>query len=137
MLLDEGGGEFASVLDVQSSFFNKENLICAMTRHHANNILFTRNRPFDSDIRQLNHLLMITLNCLWAKSNNSTPCQFEYGMSLCIYLFIYLFIQCFCLNSFIHMHGAVVVWNNKVCLRFQVIQLKQVDCKMSTKKSFF
>ena len=95
MLLDEGGGEFASVLDVQSLFFNKENWICAMTRHHANNILFTRNRPFDSDIRQSNHLLMITLNCLWTKSNNSTRGQFEYGMSLCIYLFIYLFVYLF------------------------------------------
>ena len=30
------------------------------------------------------------------------------------------------------MHGAVVV-----CSRFQVIQMKQVDCKMSTKKLFF
>ena len=37
---------------------------------------------------------MITLNCLWAKSNNSTRGQFEYDMSLCI-LFIYLFICLF------------------------------------------
>ena len=33
-------------------FFIKENWICAMTRHHANNILLPRNVPFDSDVRQ-------------------------------------------------------------------------------------
>ena len=33
-------------------FFIKENWICAMTRHHANNILLARNLPFDSDVRQ-------------------------------------------------------------------------------------
>ena len=30
--------------------FIKENWICAMTRHHANNILLARNLPFDSDV---------------------------------------------------------------------------------------
>ena len=53
MLLDAGGGELASVLDVQSLFFLvKENWICAVTRQHAEpniNILLTRNLPFDSD----------------------------------------------------------------------------------------
>ena len=39
----------------------------------------------------------------------------------------------FSLISLIHMHGAVVV---PVCLRFQGMQMKQVDCKMSTKKTF-
>ena len=36
-------------------FFNKENWICAMTRHHAEpniNILLTKNLPFYSDVRQ-------------------------------------------------------------------------------------
>ena len=33
-------------------FFIKENWIFDMTRHHANNILLTRNLPFDSDVRQ-------------------------------------------------------------------------------------
>ena len=33
-------------------FFIKENWICAMTRHHANNILLPRNVPFESDVRQ-------------------------------------------------------------------------------------
>ena len=43
-------------------FFIKENWICAMTRHHAEpniNILLTRNLPFDSDIRQWSHAIMI------------------------------------------------------------------------------
>ena len=33
-------------------FFIKENWICAMTRHHADNISLARNLPFDSDVRQ-------------------------------------------------------------------------------------
>ena len=33
-------------------FFIKENWICAMTRHHGNNILLARNLLFDSDMRQ-------------------------------------------------------------------------------------
>ena len=38
----------ANVLDVQSLFFFiKESWIWAMTRHHADNILLTRNLPFD------------------------------------------------------------------------------------------
>ena len=31
------------------------------------------------------------------------------------------------------MHGAIVHMNGAVCLRFQVVQIKQVDCNMSTK----
>ena len=47
-----GGGGLASVLDVQSFFFFiKGNWICAMTTHHAHNILLIRNLPFDSDVR--------------------------------------------------------------------------------------
>ena len=52
MLLDVGGGVLTSVLDVQSLFFIKEIWICAMSKHHANNILLTGNLPFDSDDRQ-------------------------------------------------------------------------------------
>ena len=40
-----GAGGLASVLDVQSLFFFKENWICAVTRHHAEpniNMLLTR-----------------------------------------------------------------------------------------------
>ena len=49
------------------SFFVKENWICAMTRHQSEsniNILLTRNLPFDSDVRQRNHPLMIPLHYL-------------------------------------------------------------------------
>ena len=39
MLSDVGGGGLASNLDIQSLFFyNKENLICVMTRHVEPNI---------------------------------------------------------------------------------------------------
>ena len=91
-----------------------------MTRHHANNILLTRNLPFGSDVRQRSQPLMIPMHCLWAKSNNRTRGQFECDLTL--------FLFCFVLISFIHMHGAVVV---PVYLRFQDVQIKQVDCKMS------
>ena len=71
----------ASVLDVQSFFFIKENWICAMTRHHANNVLLTGNLPFYSDVRQSSHPLMIPLHYLRAKSNNRTRGQFEYDVT--------------------------------------------------------
>ena len=81
-----------------------------MTRHHANNILLTRNLPFDSDVRQSSHPLMISLHCLWAKSNRRTDGQFECDVTL------FLFVFC-----------------SIICLRFQDVQIKLVDCKMSTK----
>ena len=83
------------------SFFIKENWICTMIKHHAKNILLTRNLPFDSDIKQWCHLLAIPLRYLWAESNNRTRCQFEYDATL-VFLFV-------CLVSFINMHSAVVV----------------------------
>ena len=55
MLSTEGGEGLASVLNIKSLiFFVKENWICAITKHHPepNNILLTRNLPFDSDIRE-------------------------------------------------------------------------------------
>ena len=45
-------------------FFIKENWICVMARHHTEpktNTLLTRNLPFDSDVRQWSHPLMIPL----------------------------------------------------------------------------
>ena len=44
---------------------------------------------------------------------------------LCFFLFLFGFVnaRCGCCSA--------------VCLRFQVIQIKQVDCKMNTKKTFF
>ena len=72
--------------------FIKENWICAMTRHHANNILLARNLPFDSDVT--------------------------------FFLFDFVYSQC---------NGSCSI----VCSHFQVRQIKQVDCKMSSKKTFF
>ena len=73
-----------------------------MTRHHANNVLLAGILPFNSDVRQLNHPLMIPLHCLWVKSNNRTRGQFEYDVNL-------VFFVCFGLISFIHMHGVIDV----------------------------
>ena len=39
--------------------------------------LLARNFPFDSDVRQLSHPLVISLYCLWAEPNNTTRRQFE------------------------------------------------------------
>ena len=46
----------------------------------------------------------------------------------------WLYFFCFCLVSFIHIHSCGCCC--RVCLRFQVLQIKQVDCKVSTKKTF-
>ena len=61
-------------------FVIKENWICIMSRHQTEpniNILFTISLPFDSNVRQWSHPLIIPLHCLWAKSNNGTRAQFE------------------------------------------------------------
>ena len=95
-----------------------------MTKHHAEpniNIKLTINLPFDSDVRQRSHTLIIPLDCLWAKSNNRTRGQFECDVTW----------FCFCFD-FLRSHvqrGCYFV----VCLRFQVVEIKQADCKMSTK----
>ena len=103
-------------------FFIKENWMCAMTRYHVEpniNILLTWNLSFDSDVRHWTYPLMIPLHCLWAKS--LTPGQFERDLTW--------FYFCF---DFVRSHercGCCSI----VCLRFQVVQIKQVDCKMTTK----
>ena len=78
---------------------SKENWIYPMTRHHAkpNNILLTKNLPFDSNIRQWNHLLMIPLHCLWAESNNRRRGQFECRMTW----------FCFCFD-FVRSHAPLI-----------------------------
>ena len=61
------------------------------------------------------------LHCLWAKSNNRTHGQFEYDV-ICFVFFFYfgrLHERCDC---------CYIVY-----LRFQLAQIKQVNCKMSTK----
>ena len=82
-----------------------------MVRHHANNILLVIKPSFNDIIAQLG-----------ASSNNKTLGQFEYDVVL----------LCFCLISLIYMDGDSIF-----CLRFQVMQIKQVNCKMSIKKKFF
>ena len=76
---------------------------------------------FDSDLRPWSHPLIIPLHCLWAKSSNRMHGQFECDMTL------FLFWLC----SFIC--AARCDFCGIVCLRFQDVQIKQVDCKMSTK----
>ena len=129
MLLNAGGkGRGGRVRECYGRpifiFFIKENWICAMTRHQAEpniNILLTRNLPFDSDFRQWSHPSMIPLHCLWAKSNNSTRGQFECDATWFCFCFDFVrsYARCGCCSI--------------VCLRFQFVQIKQVDCKMSTK----
>ena len=105
-------------------FFIKENWICAVTKHHGEpkiNILLTRSFPFDSDVKQRNHALMIPLHCLWAKLNNRMRGQFEFDVIWFCFCFDFVRSLARCGRCFI------------VCLRFQVAQIKQADCKMSTK----
>ena len=104
-------------------FFITEHWTCAMTRHHVepNNILLTRELPFDSDVRQWSHRLMILIHCLWAKSNNRARGQFK----------CYLAWFCFCFD-FVYSYARDGCWSI-VYLLFQVAQIKQVNCKMSAK----
>ena len=121
MLSGVWDGGLASVLDVQSLFFLiKENWIWTKMTH-ANNIL-TRNLPFDPDVRQSSHPLMIPLHCLWASWNYRMRGQFECDV-LCF---------CFVCFDFVYSHGRCSCCSID-CLRFQDMQIKQVDCKMSTK----
>ena len=127
------GGELVSYLGVQSLFIFfliKENWICAMTRHHAEpniNILLTRNPHLESDVRQWSHPLMIPLHCLWAKSNNRTRHKFEYDVTLLIFL-LFLF-------DFVDSHARCSCCFI-VCLRFQVMQMKQKWAKCFLKSVF-
>ena len=66
------------------------------------------------------HPLMIPMHCLWTKSNNRTRGQYECDVWLgFVFDFVRSYARCGCCSV--------------VCLRFQVVQIKQVDCKMSTK----
>ena len=103
-------------------FFNKENWIWAMTRHHANNILLTRNLPFDSDVRQLNHPKWY--HCIVCCLNWTTRRLVNLNVIWLCFLFF--------LFDFVHSHARCVCWS-KVCLQLQDVQIKQVDCEMNTK----
>ena len=63
---------------------------------------------------------VMPLRCLWAKSNNRTSRQFECDMAW----------FCFCFG-FVRSHarrGCCSI----VCLPFQSVQIKQIDCKIRT-----
>ena len=62
-----------------------------------------------------------SLHCLWLKSHNRTRGQFECDMTW----------FCFCFD-FACSHARCGCCSI-VCLCFQVVQIKQVDCKLSTK----
>ena len=110
-LMGVGRGEGVSdFLDGESLFF----LLKKIGFELKINILLTRYLLFDSDVRQWSHPLMIPMHCLWAKSNTKTRGQFECDLTW----------FCFCFRSY----GCFIV-----CLRFEVVQIEQVDCKMSTK----
>ena len=68
---------------------------------------------------------MIPLHCLWAKSNSRVRGQFEYDLTL---VFLFLF-------DFVHSHARCGCYSI-LCLRFQVMLIKQIDWKMSTKNIF-
>ena len=96
-------------------FFIKENWICTMTRHHTErkiNILLTRNLPFDCDVRQWSHRLMLPLHYLWSKSKIRTCNQFECVVTWCCFCFdlVCSYARCRCCSV--------------VCLHFQVAQKK-------------
>ena len=63
---------------------------------------------------------MISSHCLWAKLNNRTRGQFECDLTW----------FCFCFDFFRShtLYGCCTL----ICLRFQVVQIKQVDFKLST-----
>ena len=87
-------------------------------------ILLARNLPFDSDVRQWSHC-----HCIVFGLNRKMSGQFECDMTLLL-----LLLFGFCLISFIH--NARCGCCSIVCLRLQVMQIKQVESKMS-KKHFF
>ena len=96
-------------------FFIKENWISAMTRHHTErkiNILLTRNLPFDCDVRQWSHRLMISLHYLWGKSKIRMCSQFECDVTW----------YCFCFDFVCS--NARCRCCSVVCLHFQVAQKK-------------
>ena len=98
-------------------FFVKENWILAMIRNHANNILLTRNLHFDSDVRQWSHPLIYC--CIVCGLNRTTERVVSLSVTWLCFDFVCSHARCGC--------------SSIVCLRFQDMQIKQVDCKMNTK----
>ena len=96
----------------------------AMTKHHAEpnvNILLTRNISFDSDVIRWSHPLTRPLYCLWANWNNKRLVNLKMT-----WLGLFFFFDFVCSQA---RYGCCSI----LCLRFQVVQIKKVDCKMGTK----
>ena len=102
--------------------FIKEIWICAMTRRHAQpniKMLLTRSLPFDSYVREWSHPLMQWYHCIICGLNR-TRGEIECDVIwFCFdFYFVRLHARCSCCSI--------------VCLCFQVVQIKEVDCKMSS-----
>ena len=79
-------------------------------------VLLTISLPFDCDIRQWSHPLRILLHCFRDKLNNKARGQFEFDLTW----------FCFCFD-FVRSHARCTCYSI-FCLRFQVVQIKQVGC---------
>ena len=109
-----GVGECSGILDAQFLFFllkKIENWICAMTKQHPN-----INRNFEKRCS-------FWLHCIVCGINRTIERVVNLNVTWLGFVFV--------LISFVHMPqcGCCSI----VCLRFQVVQIKQVDCKISTK----
>ena len=126
-----GDGGLASVLDAQSLFFLLKKIEFApwpdiMLIIHYNKLL-ARNLPFDFDVRQWTYSLMIPLHCC-GLNRKKNAWSFWIWRAL-VFLLLFWF-------NFVHSHarcGCCSIFY----LCFQVMQIKQAYCKMSTKKKFF
>ena len=96
-----------------------------MSRHQVKpniNTLLTRNLSFDSDVRQW----MITLHCLWTKSNNRARGQF--GRDLTCFFFVVVVVLCF-FFIFVRSHCTVHMLFHSL-FTFSIVQIKQWVLKM-------
>ena len=129
MLSDVGGeGGWVSECSGRLIFisFIKENWIYAITKHNTEpniNTLLTKKSSFWlwRQTEKPSSPLIIPLHCLWAKSNNRTRGQFECDVTW----------FCFCFD-FVRSEARCCCCSI-VCLRFKVVQVKQIDWKMNTK----
>ena len=122
---DTGRRRLASVLDVQYLIFLLKEIgfaswpdimLCQTLIYYCQEIFL-----LTLTVRQWSHPLIIPLHCLQAKSNNRARGQFECEVTW--------FCFCFDFVCSIAPCGCCSI----VCLRFQVVRIKQIDCKMSTK----
>ena len=115
MLSDVGGGGLASVLNVQSLWPD----IMLIIYHWQEIFLLTPTS--DSEV------ILQWYHCIVCGLNRTIERVLNMNMR---------WLYFFCLFDFVHSHAECGCCSI-VCLRFQVMQIKQVDSKMSTKKNFF